>query len=641
MKVFYTHLLRFFDDKPSIEDVSDKLFQLGHENTINDNVLDIDITPNRGDCLSLLGLSRDLGVFYRLKKNPFEIYEDKLDPFEINFTNHSKEDCPTISFLHIEIDNTTNDYKPYLESYFKDNEIKKINFFTDISNYLAYELGQPTHCYDYKKLGNSLNFINKELDEEFITLTNKKIHLTGNNCIFSSDKKIISLAGIMGGISTACSESTRIALIESAFFKPESILGKSVKYDLHSDSSYKFERGIDPLFQVVAIRRFIKIVSEHTNIINMRLFTQDNKNFNQIHLTFDSKRISSILGFEIKENEYMEILIKLGFKISNNIVLVPSYRSDISTQNDLAEEVARSIGYNNINPKDFYISKTHNISKNSKEKAIAEFLIDSGFNETINMPFTSNFIKSSIKIDNPIDSNKNYLRTNINDSLIANLLFNENRQHDSIKLFEISEIYSKSKDINKNKKIGLIISGRVGHNYINFSKKLNRSFLCELFKSIDIDLLPDDIKEVSRNDLKIKSKIKNDIYFIELDIEDLPESIINYSQKKNPVKPFQTKYCKTSEFPSSVRDLSFIIQDSSLIKDLENILLNYQSNNIKDVFVFDFYENPKNNNIKIGFRFIFQSIKHTLALEDIDTEMSEIINKISHLKGVEIPGLYK
>ena len=159
MKIAYSHIIEFLEENPSIEDVSKNLFQLGHENEIIDNYLDIEFTPNRGDCLSAYGAARDLGVFYSFKKD-FEIYDDCIDNLSLNFQNNSVEDCPSISFLNIEIDQPPKEYKQYLNSYFKELSIKKNNFFTDISNYVAYEIGQPTHCYDYPKVGDSIEFIN-------------------------------------------------------------------------------------------------------------------------------------------------------------------------------------------------------------------------------------------------------------------------------------------------------------------------------------------------------------------------------------------------------------------------------------------------------------------------------------------------
>ena len=143
MIISKNHLRRFLKKDFNDEELSSTLFQLGHENEIVKDLIDIEITPNRGDCLSLFGLARDLNNFYELKKD-IDLYEKDLDILDFNFSNHAKEDCPKISFLLVEVEYLPTKYKNYLEEYFSELDIKKNNFFTDISNYLSYELGQPT-----------------------------------------------------------------------------------------------------------------------------------------------------------------------------------------------------------------------------------------------------------------------------------------------------------------------------------------------------------------------------------------------------------------------------------------------------------------------------------------------------------------
>ena len=208
MKFIYQDLLNFTSEKPSKDLLSEKLFQLGHEHEINGDVFDMELTPNRGDCFSLNGLARDINIFFG-KAEPIKIFEGDIAPLNLNFQNLSPEACPKISFLEIEIESSINTYKPYLENYFSLLGINKTNFFTDISNYISYELGQPTHCFDSNKINHQLIFENKNCDESFMTLLGSEIKLKGKNCIFSVNNEVISLAGIMGGMSTSCSTKTK------------------------------------------------------------------------------------------------------------------------------------------------------------------------------------------------------------------------------------------------------------------------------------------------------------------------------------------------------------------------------------------------------------------------------------------------
>jgi len=632
MKFIHQDLLNFLSEKPSIQVLSEKLFQLGHEHEIDGKLFDMDFTPNRGDCLSLNGLARDLNIFFG-KAEPLKIYEEDIDPLYLNFKNLSPEACPKINFLEIEIESSPDVYKPYLENYFSLLGANKTNFFTDVSNYISYELGQPTHCFEADAINNELIFANRPCDESFKTLLGSDINIKGNNCVFSVNNKIISLAGVMGGISTACSTKTKKALIECAFFAPEAIIGKSVKYNLTSDAAHKFERGVDIQAQEKVLRRFIEIVRDHAAIKNIRIQSFEDGQVHKVVIPIDVKKINKILGTDVEEKEYLTYLSKLDFGIEKEII-IPSHRHDIASQNDLAEEIARIIGYNNIKSKPLEI--TNKIDKSAdKVDRLKNFLIKNGFSEVINFPFTKNKEKKSISIDNPLDSNRNYLRTSLKDSLLDNLLYNERRQKDSIKFFEISDLYSKDNKINQEKKLGIIIAGRRGHNYIDFSKKLDNSYLHDLLNQ-DYDNPAFIIEEISRADLKSKKKDK--IYYTEISISKIPELIFKDTELSLNSFNF-IKYQSVSEFPSSARDFSFSIKDFNKYNTVIDHLSDLNDKNLKDAFIFDFYENKKINEIKVGARLIFQSSSTTLSDEEIQKSINKLLQPIVDLEGVSIPGL--
>ena len=169
MKFIYSDLINFLQENPSKELLSKKLFQLGHEHEIKGDVFDMEFTPNRGDCLSLKGLARDLNVFFG-ENHLIDLYEKDIEILDIEFENLSKKDCPKISFLEIEIEKLPLSYKPYLDNYFSLLGNKKINFFTDVSNYVSYEQGQPSHCFDSSFIDQKIIFDNKICDDSFKTL---------------------------------------------------------------------------------------------------------------------------------------------------------------------------------------------------------------------------------------------------------------------------------------------------------------------------------------------------------------------------------------------------------------------------------------------------------------------------------------
>ena len=631
MKVLYKDLIKFISETPSKEILSEKLFQLGHEHEVHGEIFDMELTPNRGDCLSLIGIARDLNVFFG-KSNHLEIFEDDIKSLDLDFKNLSQDACPKISFLEVEIDGKISEYKPYLKNYFSVLANNKVNFFTDISNYLSYELGQPTHCFDKDSINNQLVFENKTCNQELETLLGSKINIKDQNCVFSINNKIISLAGVVGGMSTACSSKTKKVLVECAYFNPELIIGKSIKYNLISDAAHKFERGVDISSQEMVLRRFIRIVQDHANIksIKIKTFTNSVSSKNSIPINVD--KINKILGTKLNDYNYNEYLQKLGFSVTNAIE-VPSYRHDIETQNDLAEEIARVIGYNNIPSQPI---KFDNINKKNQDilTSLGIFMTQMGFTEVINYPFSSQKEKNCIVIDNPLDSNRQNFRTSLKESLIENLLYNERRQKDSIKLFEVSDIYSvENSSIRQVKKIGLIISGRLGNNYAEFSKKLDSKYLKNLLNEFNKNF---NIEEISRDNLSTKKS--DPIFYAEACVDDINSEFLKGEEINKPDINF-IKYNPVSQYPSSTRDFSFAITNPSKVSEIINYFEQLSDETIKDTFIFDFYKNIKTNSIKIGYRLVFQSTTKTLSEKDIQKKVTEVLDPVLKMDGVSIPGM--
>ena len=636
MKIAYQHLINYIASKPGIDEVSDKLFQLGHEHEINNGIFDLELTPNRGDCLSLNGILRDLMVFYEIHLND-DLYEKELKDFHIDFVNKSQKACSQISFMKIDIKEEISEYKGLLNKYFVDLGNKKNNFFTDVSNYISYETGQPTHCYDANKIEGkiSLEFIEK--DYVFRTLLKKEIVLKGKNLVFTQDGKIINLAGIVGGDETSCSNETRSVIVECAHFNPHDILGKSIKYDIQSEAAYKFERGTDPLCHLKVLRRFLKVVQDHAEIKNVEIYSEASERHVPKEIFLDLNRVNAILGTSIDHKTFKKYLTKLGFKVELKKILVPSYRNDVNTINDIAEEIARIIGYDNIEMQSLKLPAVRSYSDTKiLEYNLKELLYKHGFYEVINSPFINSGEDNSIKVDNPLDSNRAFIRTDLKESLLENLLYNERRQKDSIKIFEISDVYHSNNKINSSKVLGIICSGRVGNNYLDFSKIIDINYLKNVLNELFLeeDIIP---SLIDRNTLDTKLNTK--IVYLEIELDKLEKSKLK-NQKIPKAKKFNTiKYNPISEFPSSTRDLSFSIKDSVKSNELQAALLNHKSDLIKEIFIFDFFYNQKLNEIKLGFRFIFQSKNSTITEIQVNNEMRDIINSALSIDSVSIPGL--
>ena len=633
MKISYKHLSRHLINEVSIETISDMLFQLGHENEVQGNILDIEFTPNRGDCLSILGLARDLNALTPSHQE-LEIFNGELNPLKLGFTNIATNACNKISFLYLEVDQINNNYEDYLENYFSDLNINKNNLFTDVSNYVSYELGQPSHAYDFEKIDGEIKLKFLEDNIEFQTLLGKKINLQKGDLIFADDNEVINLAGLMGSQGTSCSQETKKVLIEFAFFQPDSLMGKSVKYDLNSDAAYKFERYVDPNLQEKSIRRFIQIISNHADISDMKMFSETFLDSPQRLIKFDARKINHILGTNISNQEIKEYLGKLSLEIADESIQIPSFRNDLETENDIAEEIARVVGYDNIIPSKLKINENY-IGSHNLEKYVSDFLRKEGLNEVINSQFSGINEKNCIVVDNPLDSNRKYIRTNLKDSLLENLTFNEKRQKDSIKLFEISDIYLSdgSGQIEKKKMLGIIASGRIGYNRRDFSKKINKNFIQNIFCDFD-EKLVDEILKIARNN--VDSKSKDEIFYLEVELSRLAPYFKDY-ELSNETNKF-VKYSDISEFPSSTRDLSVLVGRIEDIEKVSKIIDDHNASILVDRFLFDCYDIKGKNEIKVAYRLIFQSKENTLSDKDVDKEMNKMVLKIIEIKNASVPG---
>lgn len=634
MKIAYKHLVNKIDSSPSKEDLSEKLFQLGHEHEIIDDIFIMDFTPNRGDCLSVRGIIRDLKSCYKVNIDS-KIFEENIDDLELKFVNRVEDFCPTISFLKVEVEDVPKSYNEEIESYFSELKLNKNNFFTDLSNYISYETGQPTHCYDASIINEQITLERLDSKKTFKTLLDQTINLDEKDYVFTDEKnRILNLAGIMGGKESACNKKTKSVLIECAYFNPEMIIGKTVKHNLKSESAYKFERNTDPSNHDYVLRRFLKILKEHCKLLKVQKYSNVSKPCEKTKILFDQKRINKILGFDISEDTTLSHLYNLGMEKKGELIIIPTHRHDVKTINDLAEEIARVIGYDNIKPCNFKISANDIKEPINHEISIKNFLIDNGFFEVINDPFVSDHSENSVIVDNPLDSNKRYLRTNLKNSLLNNLLYNERRQKNSVKLFEVTDLYTNHSKLNK-RVIGIIASGRIDKNYRDFSKKIDLKYMKNLLDS----KVKTDQKINYENILRenLNSKSNDPIVYLEIEINASFE--INYKIHRNFQEIPEFSYKKISEFPSSIRDLSFSVADHSQFKKLQDYVLNFNDDLLQEVFIFDYFFNEKRNEIKIGFRFIFQDSLSTITETQVNSIMNVIINKTTTLNGVSIPGL--
>ena len=329
-------------------------------------------------------------------------------------------------------------------------------------------------------------------------------------------------------------------------------------------------------------------------------------------------------------------------------MMVPSHRSDLEHINDLAEEVARMVGYDNIAAESLALGIKVKSMEQSLEEKCKNLFVSHGFFEVINMPFTADESQSSISVDNSLDKQRAKLRTNLMNSLKNNLAYNQNRQKDSIKFFEISDIYTKTR---QEKRMAALINGRSNKNFKEFNAQLDYAYLKGLLNTIALELLGEELtyshdscdeyeffehidfkgKDIGGigklNNSLIDSKSKTPVFAFEISLENL-----NLSEKKIE---------KTSDFPAIFRDISMSIDNPEVLKELSETLAKSirKMPLIKESFIFDYFENKKLNVMKVGYRFKFQTEDKSLTDKEVDALMKVLTDNALSINGVNIEGL--
>jgi phenylalanyl-tRNA synthetase beta chain len=428
-----------------------------------DVILEIAITPNRGDCLSLIGIAREVAALTggTLKK-PSITLQARGEPISrfTSVTIQAPSLCPRYTASLIR--NVAIKPSPaWLKNRLEAVGIRSINNVVDVTNYVMMELGQPLHAFDFDKLEDHRIVVRQAGENERLkTLDGVERILDPEMLVIADGKRAIGIAGVMGGLNTEVEETSRQILLESAFFSPESIRKTSKKLGLRTEASYRFERGVDPLGTPVALKRATQLIQEVAGgEIASGIIDEFPVPFSPTRLSLRAQRARQILGADLSVQQMRSILTSLEFSVSeqpNEIlqVEVPSHRSDITREIDLIEEVGRIHGYDKISPtlpSGRIVPQDEKISQ-KVESLIQQILIGEGFYEVINYSFMSksaldklkipesDYRRRTVTLENPIIEEQNQLRTTLVPHLLQNACLNF-KYHDSLRLFEISRVF--------------------------------------------------------------------------------------------------------------------------------------------------------------------------------------------------------
>lgn len=420
---------------------------------LDDMSIELGVTPNRGDCFSIAGVARETGVFTRQNVQPVEIKQHTAtieDVIEVNIT--AKEDCPRYAARIIKNVNTQVKTPLWMQEKLRRCGQRSISPLVDITNFVMIELGQPMHVFDLSKIQGSINVRLAEEGEKLKLLDGQEISLHDDNLVIADDKQALALAGIMGGESSSVTDTTQDILLESAFFTPDRIIGKARSHGLHTDSSHRFERGVSPELQIQAIERATQLILEISNGEVGSIVEQAHDEYipKAKTILLKKEKVVRVLGIEIEDAVIKDVLTRLEMKVVDTDdgwqVTAPSFRFDVEYDVDLVEEIGRIYGYDNL-PMTLphgSIEMAACPEKLISESRIKDLLVNLGYQEAITYSFVEPRVQKlitpdnpGIKLTNPISEELSEMRTSLWPGLIGALVYNQNRQHNRIRLFEM------------------------------------------------------------------------------------------------------------------------------------------------------------------------------------------------------------
>ena len=623
-----------------------------------DTSWEIGITPNRGDCMSHLGVARELSNYFDIKisENDFKL-KSKIE--NVLKTNSGKiSECN--SYVSIEIENFNITDSPFYIRYrLSQVGTRIINNVVDLTNYVLYDIGQPLHAFDRDKIFGTVSVRKAKDNEKILTLDNQKRSLNKNDLVITDNDNPIALAGVMGGLDTEVTENTKNLLIESAYFDKVSIMNTSRKLNLISDASIRFERGIDFNLQLKAINRFINIFSTNQDINYSSPLVDDKKNIKNKSVSFSSNDIYKILGTKIDNKFITKTLnnLDIDHTIKNEDIkfVSPSWRYDLERPIDIIEEIAKHYGFNNFdstlpignnrnNLGDYWNSKSF-FSQQLRGKDYQEIQSLSFVDEISNQRFNPE--KKYVEVYNPIDSTNMYLRSNLFTSLLNIYQSNLEKNSVSSKYFEINTVFDKGKHEkyenipNQLYTLGVLTPSRVtnvdlrGEDKtfdIYYVKNLISTLIGEFnvkylqkpgfHKRLSFLILKDG-KQVGffgqlSYELMDDLNLEDPIYLMELNIENIDST---FKETNN--------FIPLAQYPFIKFDLSFTVPIDFIASDLISFVVTKLDKNENNIDIFDDYVTEKSRNlgIRISTRNYDQTYSEEEARGILDMLVKEIQDK--------------
>ena len=636
-----------------------------------DCLIDIKVTPNRADCLSIIGVARDLSAMFKKKVSPpVPRFHETMDRIEqwAKVTVENKEACPRYACRLIR-SVRVGPSPVWLQRAVEAGGLRSINNVVDVTNFVLLELGHPLHAFDFDKIANHHIVVrNAKEGETITTLDNQALNITPNDLLIADPAKPIALAGIMGGLHSEVDDKTINVLLEAAYFDPLTIRRTSKRLEKVTDSSYRFERGTDIKNLTLALNRSAQLIKEvASGEIIKGIIDISGKVLKPPPISINIDNANKVLGTNLTARNVADELSALGFELlrcdkSLLSLSVPSYRVDIHREVDLIEEVARIYGYQNIPTSMPYIptSSLRLDSMSRLTRKIRTILVSLGIAETITYSFIGENqiealeMKSDdiVKLRNPISNDQNVMRTSLIPGLFSGIKHNMNHNVLDIRIFEIGKTFRWDTERKGVIETENLVVGMCGRRYKSWNlpfgdvdfydikgiaEFIMNNLLISGFKIEKLNdpnghfLHPQRSAKFTINDVELirfgeinpvfeeKLEFKKKLYILEANVENLLNFISD-----------EIIFTEIPKYPGADRDLAIIIDEDIPVGDIESKIREAGGKDLASLSVFDIYKGPQvpEGKKSIAFSLFFLSNDKTLTENEVNEYQQKILEAL-------------
>tara|TARA_R110001599_G_scaffold47162_1_gene137107 strand:- start:848 stop:3232 length:2385 start_codon:yes stop_codon:yes gene_type:complete len=643
---------------------------------LDDQIIDVDLTPNRSDCLSVAGLAREVGVLNKTDVTPVNVIPAQVvidDTFSVRVD--AADACPRYLGRVVRGVDVSAQTPLWMVEKLRRSGIRSIDPIVDITNFVMLELGQPMHAFDLANLSGSVVVRMATAGEKITLLDGQDIALREDTLLIADEKAPLAIAGVMGGKGSGVNEETKDIFLESAFFTPLALAGKARSYGLHTDSSHRFERGVDATLQERAIERATALVVEIaggqvgpiTHAVNEASLPE------AAVVTLRRKKLDQYLAMSIDKDLVTDILTRLGLEMIEVtdeawLTKAPSHRFDIAIEADLIEEVARIYGYDNL-PSSMPQAAV-NFTPLSETKAqiqvLRSILVSQGYQEAVTYSFIDPVLSKQflpeielVPLANPISADMGVMRPSLVPGLVRAYLHNQNRQQSRVRMFETGRRFIGSVDaldkLDQQQQIsGLIAGSRDAEAWYHNSEKVD---FYDLKAHVEALFALNDGGKPSyepSNCVFLHPGRSADIFVEGKFVGVMGELHPQLSKELGVNQPLYVfdialsavlqaslpEYKAVSKFPEVRRDLALLVDRAVAVSELEKVILSSAGDALKSVLVFDVYQGQGIDETKksVALGLTWQHPSHTLSDEEVNNSVEQTVAALFDQLGAVVRG---